>query len=244
MDLSTSTVLVTGANRGLGRALAAELLGRGATVYAGARNPDQVDLPGVTPIALDITDPASVAAAAEATGDVTVLINNAGISTGGDLLTGDLDDIRRDMDTNFFGTLSVVRAFAPQIAAGGGGAVLNILSALSWFSFPDVGAYCAAKSAQWSLTNALRLQLADQGIRVTGLHVAYMDTDMTSTVTAPKTAPSDVARLAADGIAESAYEIVVDDITRQVQAGLAGGVTALYPQLPPPPASPELSPAT
>ncbi|WP_406215635.1 SDR family oxidoreductase [Streptomyces canus] len=232
MDLSTSTVLVTGANRGLGRALAAELLGRGATVYAAARNPDRVDLPGVTPIALDITDPASVAAAADATGDVTVLINNAGISTGGDLLSGDLDDIRRDMDTNFFGTLSVVRAFAPQIAAGGGGAVLNILSALSWFSFPDVGSYCAAKSAQWSLTNALRLQLADQGIRVTGLHVAYMDTDMTSTVTAPKTAPSDVARLAADGLAEGAYEIVVDDISRQVQAGLAGGVTALYPQLP------------
>ena len=138
MDLSTSTVLVTGANRGLGRALAAELLGRGATVYAGARNPDQVDLPGVRPIALDITDPASVAAAAKATGDVTVLINNAGISTGSDLLTGDLDNIRRDMDTNFYGTLSVVRAFAPQIAATGGGAILNVLSALSWFSFPEL----------------------------------------------------------------------------------------------------------
>jgi NAD(P)-dependent dehydrogenase (short-subunit alcohol dehydrogenase family) len=231
MDLSTSTVLVTGANRGLGRALAAELLSRGASVYAAARNPDQVDLPGAKPIALDITDPASVAAAAQATGDVTVLINNAGSSTGTDLLTGGLDDIRLEMDTHFLGTLSVVRGFAPQIAAGGGGAILNILSALSWFSFPESGAYCAAKSAQWSLTNALRLQLADQGIRVAGLHVGYMDTDMTRTVTAPKSDPADIARIAADGIAADAYEIVADDISRQVQSGLAAGVTALYPQL-------------
>ncbi|MGW1675706.1 SDR family oxidoreductase [Streptomyces sp. NPDC002324] len=232
MDLSTSTVLVTGANRGLGRALAAELLGRGASVYAGARNPDQVDLPGVKPIALDITDPASVAAAAKATGDVTVLINNAGISVGGNLLTGDLDDIRRDMDTNFYGTVSVVRAFAPQIAANNGGAILNVLSALSWFTFPDLGSYSASKSAQWALTNALRLQLADQGIRVAGLHVGGMDTDMSRDLDGPKTAPADVARLAADGLADGAYEILVDDISRQVQGGLAGGVAALYPQLP------------
>ncbi|MEU0076001.1 SDR family oxidoreductase [Streptomyces sp. NPDC006332] len=232
MDLSTSTVLVTGANRGLGRALAAELLSRGATVYAGARNPDQVDLPGVRPIALDITDPASVAAAAKATGDVTVLINNAGIGTGTDLLTGDLDNVRLEMDTHYLGTLSVVRAFVPQIAAGGGGVILNILSALSWYSFPNTGAYCAAKSAQWSLTNTLRVQLADQGIRVAGLHVGAMDTDMTREVSGPKTAPADVARLALDGIAEGAYEILADDVSRQVQAGLAGGVTALYPELP------------
>ncbi|MDX2557333.1 SDR family oxidoreductase [Streptomyces stelliscabiei] len=232
MDLSASTVLVTGANRGLGRALTAELLSRGATVYAGARNPDQVDLPGATPIALDITDPASIAAAAKATGDVTVLINNAGISVGGNLLTGDPDGIHRDMDTNFYGTLAVVRAFAPQIAANGGGAILNVLSVLSWFTFPDLGAYCAAKSAQWSLTNALRVQLADQGIRVAGLHVGGMDTDMSRELDGPKTAPADVARLAADGLVDGAYEIVVDDISRQVQGGLAGGVVALYPQLP------------
>ncbi|MER7564149.1 SDR family oxidoreductase [Streptomyces sp. NPDC048523] len=232
MDLSAGTVLVTGANRGLGRALAAELLSRGASVYAAARNPDDVDLPGANPIALDITDAASVSAAARATGDVTVLINNAGSSTGTDLLTGDLDNLRLEMDTHYYGTLSVVRAFAPQIAANGGGAILNILSALSWFSFPGSGAYCAAKSAQWSLTNSLRLQLADQGIRVAGLHVAYMDTDMTRAVTAPKSAPADVARLAADGIANGVYEILADDISREVQSGLAGGVTALYPELP------------
>ncbi|WP_413812550.1 SDR family oxidoreductase [Streptomyces sp. OE57] len=231
MDLSASTVLVTGANRGLGRALAAELLARGATVYAGARNPDQVDLPGAKPIALDITDPASVAAAAQATGDVTVLINNAGSATGTDLLTGDLDNIRLELDTHYYGTLSVVRAFAPQIAANGGGAILNILSVLSWVSSPEHGAYCAAKSAQWSLTNALRLQLADQGIRVAGLHVGYMDTDMVRTVEAPKSDPADIARIAVDGIAAGAYEILADDPARQAQPALSGGVSALYPQL-------------
>lgn len=232
MDLSTSTALVTGANRGLGRALAAELLSRGASVYAAARNPEQLDLAGAKPIALDITDPASVAAAAAATGDVTVLINNAGISTGTDLLTGDLDNIRLEMDTHYYGTLSAVRAFAPQIADNGGGAILNILSVLSWYSFPEAGAYCAAKSAQWSLTNALRVQLADNGIRVAGLHVGYMDTDLTQGVTEPKSDPADVARLAADGIATGAYEILADDLSRQVQSGLAAGVAGLYPQLP------------
>jgi len=232
MDISASTVLVTGANRGFGRALAAELLGRGATVYAGARNPDRVDLPGAKPIQLDITDPASVQAAVEATGDVTVLVNNAGSATGADLLTSDLDDIRLEMDTHYFGTLAMVRAFAPQIAANGGGAILNILSGLSWVSFPEIGAYCAAKSATWSLTNSLRVQLADQGIRVAGLHVGYMDTDMAAQVTSEKSDPADIARIAADGIAAGAYEILADNASRQAQAALAGGVAALYPQLP------------
>lgn len=232
MDLSASTALVTGANRGFGRALAAELLRRGATVYAGARNPERVNLPGTKPIALDITDPASVAAAVQATGDVTVLVNNAGSATGSDLLAGDLSDIRLEMDTHFFGTLSVIRGFAPQIAANGGGAILNVLSGLSWVSFPEVGAYCAAKSAEWSLTNALRVQLAGQGIRVAGLHVGYMDTDMTREVTAEKSDPADIARIAVDGIAAGAYEILADDASHRAQAALAVGVSAIYPQLP------------
>jgi NAD(P)-dependent dehydrogenase (short-subunit alcohol dehydrogenase family) len=136
------------------------------------------------------------------------------------------------MDTHYHGTLSAVRAFAPQIADNGGGAILNILSVLSWYSFPEAGAYCAAKSAQWSLTSALRVQLADKGIRVAGLHVGYMDTDLTQGVTEPKSDPADVARLAADGIATGAYEILADDLSRQVQSGLAAGVAGLYPQLP------------
>ncbi|MFJ6562978.1 SDR family oxidoreductase [Streptomyces sp. NPDC091412] len=230
MDISTATVLVTGANRGLGRALAQELVARGATVYGAARRPDQIDLPGVKAIRLDVTDPASVAAAVEEAGDITVLINNAGSSTGADLLTGSWDAVRLEIETHYLGTLGMIRAFAPVIESQGGGAILNILSVLSWISFPTVGAYAAAKSAEWSLTNAVRQQLAPRGITVSGLHVGYMDTDMARHVKGPKTAPADVARAAVDGIASGAAEVVVDDLSRQVQADLAGGVAALYPQ--------------
>jgi NAD(P)-dependent dehydrogenase (short-subunit alcohol dehydrogenase family) len=230
MNIAGSTALVTGANRGFGRHLARELMARGATVYAGARHPDTVDLPGAKPIALDITDPASVEAAAAAA-DVTLLINNAGSSTGSDLLEGDLDKIRLEMETHYFGTLSMVRAFAPAISANGGGSILNILSALSWVSYPGIGAYCAAKSAEWSMTNALRIQLADRHVRVAGLHVGYMDTDMAARVTAPKSDPADIARIAIDGLEQDRYEIVADEVSARVQSGLAGGVDGLYPQL-------------
>jgi len=231
MDISTATALVTGANRGLGRALARELAARGATVWAAVRRPEQVDLPGVTPIRLDVTDPASIAAAAEKARDVTLLINNAGSSTGADPLTGDWDALRLELDTHYLGSLRTIRAFAPVVEANGGGAVLNILSVLSWFSFPSVGAYAAAKSAAWSMTNTVRQQLAPRGITVSALHVGYMNTDMARHVTGPKTDPAVVARAAVDGVAAGAPEIVVDDTSRQIQAKLSGGVAALYPQL-------------
>jgi NAD(P)-dependent dehydrogenase (short-subunit alcohol dehydrogenase family) len=230
MQIEGSTALVTGANRGLGRYLAQELLARGARVYAAARNPASVDLPGVTPVALDVTDPASVAAAAAATGDVTLLVNNAGSSTGAALLDGPLADIEREMNTHFYGTLRVTRAFAPQLAAGGGGGVLNVLSALSWLNLGASGAYSAAKAAEWSLTNGLRVQLAGQGTQVTALHVGYMDTDMVRHLDVPKVDPAIVAKLALDGLAAGAVEVLADDTSRRVQQGLAGGVAALYPQ--------------
>jgi NAD(P)-dependent dehydrogenase (short-subunit alcohol dehydrogenase family) len=232
MKIDGQTALVTGANRGLGRHIAQQLRDRGAKVYAAARNPQSVDLEGVTPIALDITDPTSVATAADATGNVSILINNAGTSTSASLLTGDLADIRLELDTHFFGTLSVIRAFAPQLGAHESSAVLNILSALSWISFPRAGAYCAAKSASWSLTNALRQELAPQGTRVSALHVGYMDTDMARHVDAPKADPAAIARIALDGIEAGTYEIIADETTKAVLAGLSGGVAALYPQLP------------
>jgi NAD(P)-dependent dehydrogenase (short-subunit alcohol dehydrogenase family) len=231
MDLSSCTALVTGANRGLGRHFTAELVRRGARVYAGARNPASVDFDGVIPVAVDVTNPASVAAAAEAAGDVTLLVNNAGIDTGTDLLTGDLDDARREMDTNYFGTLSVARAFVPVIERNGGGAILNVLSVLSWVSVPDTGGYCASKAAAWSMTNALRAGLADRGIVVTALHVGLMDTDMASGRDTPKSDPAEVAALAVDAVAAGAFEVLADDVSRGVQAGLGGGVASLYPQL-------------
>jgi NAD(P)-dependent dehydrogenase (short-subunit alcohol dehydrogenase family) len=231
MEISGKTALVTGANRGLGRHLAAQLRDRGATVYAAARNPSAVDLPGVTPIALDVTDPGSVAAAAAQARDVAILINNAGSSTGASLLAGDLASVRLEFDTHFFGTLAVIRAFAPQLAAQGQSAVLNILSALSWISLPGAGAYSAAKSAEWSLTNALRQELAAQGTRVSSLHVGYMDTDMTRGIAGPKSDPADIARIAIDGIAAGDFEIVADEVSKHVLAGLSAGVAGLYPQL-------------
>jgi NAD(P)-dependent dehydrogenase (short-subunit alcohol dehydrogenase family) len=232
MNIAGSSAFVTGANRGLGRQGAKELLARGASVYAGARHPDTVEVPGAKVVEIDIIDPDSVAAAAEIAHDVTLLINNAGSSTGAGLLDGELDHIRLEMDTHYFGTLSVVRSFAPKISANGGGSILNVLSALSWVSFPGVGAYCAAKAAEWSLTNALRLELAEQNIRVAGLHVGYMDTDMAATVDAPKADPADIANIALDGVAADLYEIVADDTSRYVLSTLSGGVSALYPQLP------------
>ncbi len=231
MDISKQVAIVSGTNRGLGKQLALELLARGAKVYAGARNPESVDLPGAIPLRLDITNPESVAAAVEIARDATVLINNAGSWTGASLLAGRLEDIHAEFDTHVFGTLSMMRAFAPVIEQNGGGSILNILSALSWVNIGSEGAYSAAKSAQWAVTNALRLELAPKNIRVTGLHVGFMDTDMTAGVQAPKSSPADIARIAIDGIEAGLYEIVADDISRQVQQGLAGGVAALYPNL-------------
>lgn len=227
MDIRNSIALVTGANRGLGRHLAATLLERGAAkVYAAARNPAAVDLPGVVPIRLDVTDPASVAAAAAIAGDVTLLVNNAGSSTGADLLHGDIDDIRLEMETHYFGTLNVTRAFAPVLAANGGGAVLTILSVLSWFHAPSVGAYSAAKAAEWAQTDAVREQLAPLGITTTALHVGYMDTDMAAGVDAPKSDPAVIAGLALDGVEAGAPEVLADDLSRQVKAGLSGQLVA------------------
>lgn len=229
MQISGAHALVTGANRGFGRALAAELLARGATVYAGARRPESVDLPGARPLALDITDSDSIGAAVQAAGNVTLLVNNAGSPPAADLLTADLDAIRAEFETHVFGTLAMTRAVAPVIEANGGGAVLNVLSVLSWYSVPDKGAYGAAKAAAWSMTNALRTQLAPRGVWLSALHVGFMDTDMAEGETDPKLPAADVARIAVDGIEANEAEIVVDDVSRNVRAGLAGGVRALYP---------------
>lgn len=222
MNTQQATALVTGANRGLGRQFAAELSARGAKVYAAARRPETVDLPGIVPIQLDITDPESIRRAAEIAGDVTVLINNAGVSTQAGLLQGSMDDIRLEMETHFFGTLQVIRAFAPVIERNGGGAILDVLSVLSWLHPATSGAYSSAKAAAWALTDAVRDELSPKGIQVSALHVGYMDTDMVSYIPADqKTDPAAVARLALDGLFAGDREILADVLTRQVKAGLS-----------------------
>ncbi|MEU8235779.1 SDR family oxidoreductase [Actinoplanes sp. NPDC048967] len=227
MKISGSVALVTGANRGIGRQFVLELLARGAAkVYATARNPELVDIPGVEVLALDITDPASVAAAAARAGDVNLLINNAGITTHTNLVTGDLDKIRLELDTHFWGTLNVIRAFAPVL---GGGAVLNVLSRLSWVSYNGANAYSAAKAAEWSLTNGVRLELAEQGTLVTGLLLGAADTDMMAGFDIDKADPADIARAALDGIEAGALEVIADEATAEVKAALAGDPRVLYP---------------
>jgi NAD(P)-dependent dehydrogenase (short-subunit alcohol dehydrogenase family) len=216
------TALVTGANRGLGKRFAAELVTRGAKVYAAARRPETVDTPGVVPVALDITDPESVRRAAEIAADVNVLINNAGVSTKSNLLSGGMDDIRLEMETHYFGTLNVNRAFVPIIESNGGGAVLNVLSVLSWAHSARFGAYAAAKAAGWAMTDALREQLAPRGIHVAALHVGFMDTDMAEFVPADqKTDPAVVAKLALDGLFAGEPEVLADELTRIVKAQLS-----------------------
>jgi NAD(P)-dependent dehydrogenase (short-subunit alcohol dehydrogenase family) len=222
MDISGSTALVTGANRGIGRAFVTELQARGARrIYAAARDPHAIDVPGVEVLALDITDPAAVTRAAQAAPDVTLLINNAGISAYQDLVGGDLELIRRELETNVFGTLAMVRAFAPVLAAQGGGAVLNVLSALSWRTFPGAGSYGVSKAAEWSLTDGIRLELAAQGTLVTGLHMGAVDTDMMAGWDIPKLTPADVVGQALDGIAAGRTEVIADETARSSKASLA-----------------------
>lgn len=231
MKISEQVAFITGSNRGFGRHLALELVSRGAKVYAAARKPESIDIPGAIPVKLDITNPQEVAEVAATTKDVTILINNAGVSTGASLLDGDLDHIHLEFNTHFFGTLSMIRSFAPILANNGGGSILNILSALSWLSTGSIGAYSAAKAAEWALTNDLRISLYPQKIRIAGLHVGYMETDMTSSVNAPKSNPAEIAKIAIDGIESGSFEILADDSSRMIQSALAGGVAAIYPNL-------------
>ena len=224
MQLKNATVLVTGANRGLGLAFAREALARGAAkVYAAARDPASVQLEGVLPLRLDVTDAEQVAAAARAAGDATLVVNNAGIAATGSFLAPDsVEAARRHMETNFFGPLLVARAFAPVLAANGGGALLDVLSVASWISSPLLGNYGASKSAAWALTNGLRLELRAQKTQVLGLHVGFIDTDLVKGLDVPKLRPEDVVRTTYDALEAGASEVLADELTRKVHAGLSG----------------------
>jgi NAD(P)-dependent dehydrogenase (short-subunit alcohol dehydrogenase family) len=221
MELKDAVAVVTGANRGLGRELAAQLLQHGAKVYAAARRPESVDLDGAVPLRLDVTDAESIRAAALTASDATLLINNAGISTGTPLIAGTSEAVRLEMETNFFGPLAMTRAFAPVIESNGGGAVLNVLSVLSWWHPAGSGAYAAAKAAAWAQSNAIREELAPRGITVSALHVGLMNTDMAAGIPADKADPADVATQVLYGIANGLPEILADETTRTVKQSLA-----------------------
>ena len=233
MDIEGSVALVTGANRGLGAAFCRRLLDRGAAkVYAGVRDLDSLDLPGVVPLRLDVTSAADVTAAAAGCQDVTLLVNNAGtLSTSRSVAEHAVEAARQEFETNVLGPLALGNAFAPVLAANGGGAIVNVLSVLSWLSIPSSAVYCASKSAGWSLTNSLRQELLAQRTQVLGLYVGFMDTDMTAGVSAPKADPDDVADQTLDGLAAGAHEVLADDTSRFVRSALSGDLTDLSPAL-------------
>ncbi len=222
------TVLVTGANGGLGEEFVRQALTRGAArVYATARRPRLWEDARIVPLTLDLTDPASVRAAAAAAPDVDLLVNNAAIAPGDDtsMLAQDEETSRRVLETNFFGTLRVAKAFAPVLAAQGGGAMLNVLSLSAWLPLPT--AYAASKAATWSLTNALRTELAAQGTAVTGLLVGLIDTPMSAGWELPKVSPASVVEQAYDGIAAGSFEVLADDETRLIKSLLSGSAEDL-----------------
>lgn len=223
MKLDNATVLITGANRGIGLAFAKAALARGARkVYAGARDPKSVTLPGLTPIQLDVNSPADIAAAVEAAGDVTVVINNAGIAQFSGLLAPDAElSLRQQLETNVFGVLRISQAFAPVLAANGGGALINVASVASWITSPALAGYAVTKSATWSLSNGLRNELRGQKTQVLTLHMAFVDTDMTQAIASPKSTPEDIVARAFDALEAGADEVLADEMTQQVKLGLS-----------------------
>ena len=230
-SLHGAVVLVTGANGGIGTQFVHQALARGAAkVYASARTPRTWDDERVVPLALDVTDAESIRAAVDAAPDVTVLINNAGASvpTAG-ILTHSDEDIRRNVETNFLGPLFLTRAYAPLLAGRQGAAIIDIHSALAWYAVG--GIYSATKAALWSATNSLRLELAPAGVHVVGVHVGYVDTAMAEHVTDPKTDPADLVRAVLDATERDEYEVLADEISVQVKAGLSAPLEAVYPQL-------------
>lgn len=228
MEIKGKVCLVTGANRGLGRAFAQALLDAGAAkVYAAARDPATVSQTGVTPIRLDLTDPASIVAAAAIAGDAQIVVNNAGVTEHAPLLSEDGEAaLRRILETNLYGTLAVSRGFAPVLKANGGGALVNMLSALSWLC-PPASPYSMTKAAEWALTNGLRNELRDQGTLVMGVHAGYIDTGMTAAINAPKVRPEDVAARVIEGLLAGAEEVLTDNASKLAKQGF-NATPALY----------------
>ena len=230
MKIDGSVALVTGANRGLGLAYARELVKRGAAkVYGAARNPAAVTEPGVTPVALDITDPKRVAEVAQQCADVSLLVNNAGVMRASTFTSApDLDAARQEMEVNYFGTLRMCRAFAPVLAAAGGGAIVNMLSITSFFTNPFDASYGASKAAEWSLTNGVRLELHHQGTLVVAVHAGFIDTEMAALTDAPKISPESVAQQAFDAVEAGQVEVLADERSRYVKASLPRDHELLY----------------
>jgi NAD(P)-dependent dehydrogenase (short-subunit alcohol dehydrogenase family) len=232
MNIQDSTVLVTGANRGIGKAFADELLDRGAAkVYAAVRDVSTVSDPRLVPIQLDVTKPDRVAAVARELDDVQVVVNNAGVLHVGIPLSASLDTARVELETNYLSLVSMTQAFAPVLERNGGGAFVNMLSVFSWVATPLLSTYSASKAAAWSFTNAARIELRRQGTQVVGVHAGPVDTDMAASFDLEKIPPATVATSALDALEADEPEAPADDYSRAVKAGLGDDQGTLYPQI-------------
>jgi NAD(P)-dependent dehydrogenase (short-subunit alcohol dehydrogenase family) len=230
MKVEGAVALVTGANRGLGAAIADALLDAGATVYGAARDPRSITNDRVIPIRLDVTNSHDVANAARTCGDVSILVNNAGILRASpSLAPGAVEAAREELETNFFGSMRMARAFAPVLRDNGGGALVNVLSVLSFVSMPQGATYSASKSAAWSLTNALRIELRQQGTLVVAVHAGFIDTDMAAAVSGEKVSPESVAQQIVAAVGADAEEVLADPTSEMVKAALPDDLKTLYP---------------
>ena len=223
MKVAGSIALVTGANRGLGLAFAKALVERGAAkVYAAARNPEAVSLTGRDAAEARRHQRRGRGRRGAAAGDVNLLINNAGIARpGGFFADGAIEAAREQFEVNFVGPLRMARAFAPILAKNGGGAIINVLSVASWMNGPMLATYGASKSAAWALTNGLRIELADQGVQVVGLHAGFIDTDLARNIDAPKSSPEEIVRATLDALERGEGQVLADEVSRLVHRGLS-----------------------
>jgi len=242
MKIEGSVVLVTGGNRGLGAEYVHQLLARGASkVYVGARNIELINaLPSITggraiPISLDVTNEINIAEAVEACSDITMLINNAGIALKSSIL-GDnsLEIAKAEFETNVWGPFNLSKAFAPVLAKNGGGVIVNVLSAASWFSMKEVATYAMSKSAAWSFTNGLRLDVSENNTLVVAVHAGFIDTEMAASVKMDKTSTFQVVDRTLSGVEAGMLEVLADDSSIFIKNNLPNHIETFYPWLPAP----------